>query len=240
MHPLRDKTILVTAASSRTGAAICRWLLGQGAEVVLVYRQNLAGAQAIRQEFPQSQSWALQADVTDEASVTALAAQVRALRPRLWGLINVVGDWHQAPILETPYADFRSVIQSNLDSVFLLSKACHPLLRGGGRIINFGWALGDRVIAAEAFAYQIAKLGVLSLSRSLAKQWGPEQISVNCISPGHLENSIVKESETAKEVIPQGRFGTYEDLFPLLELLLSEGSTYLTGSNFILSGGYNL
>lgn len=242
MPPLAGKTILVTAAASRTGAALSRWLLGQGAEVVLVYRRHLAGVQALQQEFPQAHSWALQADVTDEASVQALAAQVQALRPQIWGLINVVGDWHSAPVLQTSHADFRAVMQSNLDSVFLMSQAFYPLLKagGGGRIVNFGWAFGDRVAAAEAFAYHIAKLGVLSLTRSLAKAWGADQISVNCISPGHLENSIVKESETASEVIPQGRFGRYEDLFPLLEMLLSENSTYLTGSNFIVSGGYNL
>ncbi len=240
MLDLAGKSVLITAAATRTGAGLARYLLGCGAEVFLGYRKNRSGIDEILAEFPQARP--AQGDVTDPAQVERMRAQVERERGRLFALINVVGDWHQAPILETSYEEFRSVIANNLDSVFLLSKAFYPLLKaqGNARIINFAYAYGERVASAEAFAYHIAKLGLISLTKSLAKQWGQDQISANVISPGHLFNTIVTEAGDPCDSIPQGRLGTYEDLYCLLDLLLRDESAYLTGSNLIVSGGYNL
>ena len=242
MLNLKEKKILITAAATRTGGALARYLLACGAEVFLGYHKNQKGVEEILKEFPQARCWPIQGDVTNPEAVEKMKAMVLKETDQLYALINVVGDWHQAPILETPYADFQAVIRNNLDSVFLLSKAFHPLLKKAGtaRIINFAYAHGDKVASAEAFAYHIAKLGLLSLTKSMAKQWGKDQISVNAISPGHLFNTIVTEEGDPVEHIPQGRLGTYEDLFCLFDLLLKEESTYLTGSNLVTSGGYNL
>lgn len=242
MIDLQGKSILITAAATRTGAAMARYLVSKGADVYMVYRNNRQGIDEIMGEFPQANCFALQADVTDPAQVAALKQQIQEQTGKLYGLINVVGDYHEAAILDTDYADFRGVITNNLDSVFLMCKSFHSLLKaqGGSRIINFSYAYGDRVGAAKPFAYHIAKMGVISLTKSMARQWGQDGISANVISPGHLFNSIVMESDDPKEMIPQGRFGQYEDIFYLLDMILRGDSEYLTGSNLISSGGYNI
>ena len=239
---LKNKPILLTAAGTRTGASIARYLLSQGAELYLSYYSNKQGIEESLREFPNAKAWGMQADLTDPDSVTNLVAQVKEKTDQLYGLINVVGDYHEAKVLDTSYDEFKKVITNNLDSVFLTCKAFHPLLKAAGnaRIINFSYAWAEKAGAAKPFAYHISKMGVLSLSKTMAREWGSDKISVNIISPGTLENSIVKESENAADYIPQGRFGRYQDLHPTLKLILDPESLYLSGTNFILSGGYNL
>ncbi|MDT8447914.1 MAG: SDR family oxidoreductase [bacterium] len=234
--------ILMTASATRTGGAIARYLLSRGAQVYLNYHSNHQGAEELVSEFGPQMARPIQADVTDPASVKALYKKIGQETDRLDGLINVVGDYHEAPILETSFEDYKQVFSNNMDSVFLMCQGAYPLLRKSKRprVVNFAYAKGERVTSAKAWAYHIAKMGVISFSRSLAAQWGPEQISVNVISPGTLFNSIVMESEDPAEYIPQGRFGLYADLFPIFDLIFREDSTYQTGNNFIVSGGYNV
>jgi len=242
MIDLKGKSILITAAATRTGAAMTRYLITKGADIFMVYRNNREGIDEIMNQFPQAKCFALQADVTDPEQVERMKNQIMEQTGQLYSLINVVGDYHEAPILDTDYEDFRGVISNNLDSVFLMCKHFHPLLKaqGNSRIINFAYAYGDRVAAAKPFAYHIAKMGVISLTKSMARQWGGDGISANVISPGHLFNSIVMESDNPEDMIPQGRFGSYEDIFYLLDMILREDSQYMTGSNLVSSGGYNL
>lgn len=236
------KTILVTAAATRTGGAIARYLLSHGAIVYLLYHTNAQGAQEAVNEFGAQSARPIQGDVTDPKSVDAVYGQIAEQSEHLDGLVNVVGDWHEAPVMETTYEAYQKVLKNNLDSVLLMCQGAHPLLRKApaARVVNFSYAKGERVVSANAWAYHIAKMGVISLSRSLAVQWGPEQISVNVISPGTLFNSIVMESENPADYIPQGRFGEYADLWPVFDLIFRADSTYQTGNNFIVSGGYNV
>ena len=239
---LQNRTLLVTAAATRTGGAIARHCLELGARVYLNYLTNQAGAQELVRDFGPERAIPLQGDVTNPESVERLYREITGAGFGLDGLINVVGDYHEAPVMETSLEDYHKVLRNNLDSVFLMCKGAFPLLKASPapRVVNFAYAKGDRVTSAKAWAYHIAKMGVLSLSRTLAKEWGPHKISVNVISPGTLFNSIVMESPSPEAYIPQGRFGEYADLWPVLEMLLGEGSEYLSGSNLVVSGGYNV
>lgn len=239
---LQNRTLLVTAAATRTGGAIARHCLELGARVFLNYLTNQEGALKLVEEFGPQRAIALQGDVTDLESVQRIYREIAQAGFGLDGLINVVGDYHEAPVMETSLEDYHKVLRNNLDSVFLMCKGAFPLLKESPapRVVNFAYAKGDRVTSAKAWAYHIAKMGVISLSRTLAKEWGPDKISVNVISPGTLFNSIVMESPAPEAYIPQGRFGEYADLWPVLEMVLAQGSEYLTGSNLVLSGGYNV
>ena len=241
-NPYEGRTILQSASATRTGGAIARYFLANGARVYLNYYTNDQGALALAKEFGKERAIPLQGDVTDPESVAQLFAQIKARKTGLDGLVNVVGDYHEQPILETSYEDYKKNLTNNLDSVFLMCKAAHPFLKGSAspRIVNFGYAMGDRVTSAKAWAYHVAKMGVISLTKSMAKQWGPDGISVNVISPGTLANSIVMESESPEDYIPQGRFGEYSDLWPVFDLIFRADSTYQTGNNFVISGGYAL
>ena len=237
-----NKWILLTASATRTGGAIARYLLSKGARLYLNYYSNDQGAQALVEEFGADRAVLAQGDVTDPRSVTALFDMVKERGTGLDGLINVVGDYHEEKILDTQYETYQKLLRNNLDSVFLMCQAAQPLLKEAKapRIVNFGFAQGDRVTSARAWAYHIAKMGVISLTKSIAKEWAADGISANVISPGTLANSIVMESDDPKDYIPQGRFGEYADLWPVFDLIFREDSTYQTGNNFVISGGYNI
>jgi len=110
----------------------------------------------------------------------------------------------------------------------------------GGRIVNLGYSNADKLVVSRCAPYHIAKTGVIILSKTLAAEWASDRITVNTISPGTLFNSVTKESQNPKDYIPAGRFGEYRDIWPILDLLFRSDSDYLTGNNFILSGGYNI
>lgn len=237
-----NRTLLITAGATRTGAAIARYCLSQGARVFLNFHTNFKGANQVASEFPKDRVVLLQGDVTNPETVEQMFAEIKGFGFGLDGVINVVGDYHQEPVMGTSLDRFHHVLHNNLDSAFLLAQGAYPFLREAksARFINFGYAKGDRVTSAQCWAYHIAKMGVISLSKTLAKEWGPDQIAVHTISPGTLFNSIVTESENPEDYIPQGRFGEYADLWPVLDLIFDPRSTYQTGNNFILSGGYNV
>lgn len=240
--PFEQRSLLITAGATRTGAAIAQYCLSQGARVFLNFHSNVEGATQIAGEFPPGQVTLLQGDVTDPEKVKQLFEQISHSGQGLDGVINVVGDYHEEPVMQTSLDSFHHVLHNNLDSAFLLAKNAYPLLKTAAspRFVNFAYAKGDHVTSARAWAYHIAKMGVISLSKTLAKEWGPDQIAVHSISPGTLFNSIVTESDDPKDYIPQGRFGQYADLWPVLDLIFDPRSTYQTGNNFILSGGYNV
>jgi NAD(P)-dependent dehydrogenase (short-subunit alcohol dehydrogenase family) len=237
----QQKIILVTGAASRSGYAIAEYLLKQGAELILTYHQNRDGVDKLRNLFPHSSILVEFLDLNSHTSILQLLDKVSKKFSSLDGLINTVGGYFEASVLKTSYEQWSEIFKNNLDSVFLMCRSFYPLLAqsASARIINFAYSNADRVVASRSPAYHIAKMGVISLSKSLAREWGGSSITVNVISPGTLQNSIVKDNETAG-YIPVGRFGEYSDLWPLLDLIFREDSTYLTGNNFILSGGYNL
>lgn len=235
------KHILVTAASSRTGKAMAEYLVQQGAWIHCVYHTSKAAAEALVEKYGERVQ-IYPCDVTDPSSVESLFERVRKKTPRLDGLMNVVGDYHEGRVENTAFDQWTEMMRSNLDSVFLMCQKFYPLLKQSsyGRVINFGFSNASKITATRCPAYHIAKTGVLILSKTLAKEWGPDRISVNVISPGTLSNSIIKQSENPADYIPQGRYGEYEDLYPILDLIFREDSGYLSGNNFKVSGAYNL
>jgi len=104
-------------------------------------------------------------------------------------------------------------------------------------VINIGDSGADRVIArVQATPYHIAKLGVHVLTRSYAKLYAPDRITVNQISPGFLENSVGEPGSP----VPAGRLGNFADILGALDYLLSPAADYVTGTNIVISGGWNL
>ncbi|MCP4754340.1 MAG: SDR family oxidoreductase [Proteobacteria bacterium] len=238
----KNKTILVTGAASRTGNAIARYLLTKNARVFLNYRSDLEGVERIVRDFSGKLALPVRGDVSHEPDVVRLVEHVGSAAPALDGLINVVGEYFEAPVMQTPFSKWKEMIDNNLNSTFLMCRYFHPLLQrsDNGRVVNFAYSNADRIVASRVLPYHIAKMGVISLSKTLAKEWGKDGISINVISPGTLFNSITKASKDPEDYIPQQRFGQYEDLWPILDMIFRPDSTYLTGNNFVLSGGYNL
>jgi len=239
------RVALVTGAARRLGAAIARHLGEAGYATVVHYRDSRDAAAQVAEAIRAagSEAWAMAADLTVEAEVAALFEQVASAAGRLDVVVNNVGTYQVKPVAELTPADWRYVVDGNLTATF---HSCHfalPLLRAtapGGRIVNLGYASCGRIVARPRAAhYQVAKTGVLLYTQALAKALAPEGITVNCLSPGHLENSVDLPDDL-DAAIPAGRPATEVDVLAALDYLLSEGAGYVTGQNLEVAGGFNL
>ena len=168
---------------------------------------------------------------------------------REWGRIDAVvngaGPYHRAKLLDETVEGWRSMFTNNLDPVFYTAKYATPgmIERKWGRILSFSMASADRVAANTAVtAHFIAKTGVLSLSRALAKELAPHGITVNCISPGFIDSKSApaEELDKMKKRIPAGYVGSLDDAVSAARYLLSDDARYVTGGNIHLSGGWGL
>jgi 3-oxoacyl-[acyl-carrier protein] reductase len=211
--------------------------------VVINYRSSRAQAEALAERIRKSggEAMSLRADVTLPRDVCRMFDKVKHTFGRLDVLINNVGDYLEKPLARVSTEEWEAIIRSNLTSVFLCTKEALPLMRKrkGGRIVMIGYAPAGKLVASTKCAvYHLAKTGTLILTKSMAVEEAPHGITVNMISPGTLFNSVKKPSMTAADYIPAGRFCRYDDLLGMLDYLLSERASYVSGGHFVVSGGY--
>lgn len=235
---LAGKFVVVTGAGRGIGRRIAERMAQEGARVLAV-DQN-AGALATLSGMQTHV-----ADLTDEAAVAALAAQVAQEGP-VHALVNaaalVVFGW----IDELSYADWQRTLRAEVDSVFLVTRALWPMLRmQGGSVINFSSASAHVALSGlPAVAHTAGKGAVLAMTRQLAMEGGPHGIRANTIAPGftvteetaqHLGNPAMMESVRAKLMID--RLGTTDDIAHLAIYLASDESGFVTGADFRIDGG---
>jgi len=188
---------------------------------------------------------AVRVDVSEPAEVERFVAEVEADLGRIDAVVNCAGPYHRAKLLEETPEGWRSMFANNLDPVFFTAKLATAgmIERGWGRILSFSMAPADRVQAnTTVTAHFIAKMGVLALSRALAKELAPHGVTVNCISPGFVDSKSAPEAELAKMTkrIPAKHVGTVDDCVAAARYFLSDEASYVTGSNLVVSGGWGL
>jgi len=240
---MTGRVALVTGGARKFGASVCRHLADRGYRVVINYRTSRVQAQSLvkRIRGRGGQAIACHADVTRQRDVRKMIDRVDRAFGRLDVLINNVGDYLERPLARVSMEQWEAIIRSNLTSVFLCSKEALPLIRerGGGRIVVIGYAPAGKLAAIPRCAvYHLAKTGALILAKSMAVEEARHGITVNMISPGTIFSSVKKPSKTASDYIPAGRFCRYDDLLGMLDYLLSEEASYVTGGHFVVSGGY--
>jgi 3-oxoacyl-[acyl-carrier protein] reductase len=152
-------------------------------------------------------------------------------------LINNVGNYIAKDIDEMSIEEWHEMMNSNLNSAFYMCKYALPYLRQSqGSIINIGFASLEKFSpAVRVIAYQVAKTGLLTLTKGLAKAEAPKGVLINMISPGHLENTIVNN---AMNEIPLGRLGRLEEINHTINYLLN--NKYITGQNIEVAGAWGL
>jgi 3-oxoacyl-[acyl-carrier protein] reductase len=160
-------------------------------------------------------------------------------------VINCAGPYHRAKLLEESAEGWRSMFTNNLDPVFFTARYAAPrmIAQGSGRIVSFAMASADRVQAnTTVTAHFIAKLGVLTLSRALARELAPHGVTVNCVSPGFIDSKSAPDEElqSMSKKIPAGKVGAVEDCVGAVRYLLSDEAAYVTGTNVVVSGGWGL
>lgn len=248
-HPdLTDRTCLVTGASKGIGAAAARHLAASGARVVLGARDFAActaGAEQIRATG--GTALAVRLDVSDDASVEAA---VRAAEDRFGSLdlaFNNAGtQGPSAPLHEQDPAEVARILDVNLLGVFrCLRHEVPAMLRAGGGVLLNTASVGGTVAAPGIGPYCASKHAVIGLSRSAAADYARQGIRVNVLAPGSVRTDILTgwlddpaALEQMAEVTPQGRIAEPVELALMVCWLLSDASSFMTGSVVTADGGY--
>jgi 3-oxoacyl-[acyl-carrier protein] reductase len=231
---------LVTGSAKGIGKAILLKLAQHGYDVAVHYRSSQAEAQLVAHEASSHgvKTTLLQADVTNANEAQTLVQRAHDAFGRLDVLVNNVGNYHKGPLHELSIENWHEMLDSNLNAVFYTCQAAVPLMQeNGGRIINIGFAGIENLTARpRSVAYVIAKTGVLLYSKALAKSEAANNITVNVVSPGVIENSVSQPVED----IPVQRVGTFDELVSAVMYFLSPEARYVTGTNIQVAGGWNL
>lgn len=245
------KKILVTGGSGDIGEAICRDLASSGAHVVLQYHQAQKRAQAIAKEI---KGHALQADLASEVEIKKMIQQASKHLGGLEALINVAGfpinkktrSYWDLPFEKISRKMFEDVLAIDALGTISCIQAVLPIFKKQkfGKIINFASSsalLGHN----QGYPFNVAKAGLINLTKSLAPELGPYGITINAIAPCSIRTRWLdhypKNVETQlKKKIPLGRLGTPEDVAQLVSFLISTGGDWLTGQIYLMDGGETL
>ena len=241
---LRDKVAVVTGGASGIGRAISLAFAREGARVAVVDIDERKGQDAAAEISAQGEAVCVRTDVTDSASVNQMASEVDRHFGRIDILVNNVGVRITKPFLEHTDADWNIMIATNLTGPFFCARAVAPFMirGGGGRIINTA-SIASFVGRPNRVAYVSAKSGLLGMTRALAIDLGGTGVTVNAIAPGSI-NSPMNASQAAdadhdwgKET-PVGRWGTPEDVANAALFLALDESSYITGAELKVDGGW--
>jgi 2-hydroxycyclohexanecarboxyl-CoA dehydrogenase len=239
MTGLAGRRALVTGAGGGIGAAICRRLAADGAEVIAT-DLDLEGARRVAQEVGGE---ARQLDVTDSYAAAALAQELGPVHL----LVSNAGWDRVMPFLETTPEHWEKAVRINLMGHIAVAHAFLPGMveRGGGRVVNIASDAG-KVGSSGETVYAAAKGGVIAFTKSLAREVARHGVLVNCVCPGPIETPFLdafedergqRILEVMKRTIPLRRLGSPEDVAGCVAYLVSEDAGYVTGQAISVDGG---
>ena len=243
---LEGKVALVTGASRGIGRAIAEELAARGANVVVNYHSSAEAAEEVVRTIEEKggAAVAVQADVSDFAAAQGLVKSTIDAFGQIDILVNNAGTTHDTLLLMMKEEQWDRVIDTNLKSVFNCCKAAaRPMVRRkqGGRIINISSVSGIVGQAGQA-NYAASKAGIIGFTKSLAKEVGSRNITVNAVAPGFvltdltagLPDELVQQS---LEYIPLRRWGELPEIANVVAFLASDQASYITGQVISVDGG---
>ena len=243
---LKDKVALITggAGINGLGFATARQMAAQGARVVIM---DLAGAEPVAAAARLGEGHlGLVGDVTDKAACDAAAAQVLAKFGRIDILINNAGITQPVKTLAITGADYDRILDVSLRGTLYMSQAVLPAMREqqAGSIVCISSVSAQR--GGGIFGgphYSAAKAGVLGLAKAMAREFGPEGVRINCVTPGLIETDITQgklspdQKKDIAQTIPLNRLGKADDVAGVCVFLASDLSAYCTGITLDVNGG---
>lgn len=241
---LQDRVAVVTGGGRSLGLEISRTLCNAGADVVVAEVNAEAGTEAAEELG----GTFVRTDVTDPASVREMVAAVLESHGRIDVLVNNAGIAQNVPSEEATDEDWRKVMSVNLDGVFWCCREVGKAMleRGSGSIVNIASMSGmvSNYPQPQA-AYNAAKAGVITLTKSLAGEWAQRGVRVNAVSPGYIRTNMtaggMDNQEWYKvwlEMTPMGRVADPTEIAPAALFLASDASSFTTGTNLVVDGGY--
>ena len=236
----------VTGGARGIGLACGRWFLDHGYQVALVDIDAATLAKTDADFADPQRVLAVHADVSKPDQVDAAVARVVERFGRIDALVNNAGVAVFKRIGETTWADWRYVMDTNLDGAFLCTQACAAVMlrTGGGAVVNIASISGLRASTMRV-AYGTSKGAIIHLTKQQAIELGNAGIRVNCIAPGPVDTEMSKLVHTVAirsdyyDTIPLNRYGTTEEIASAVGFLCSPAASYVNGQTLAVDGGFD-
>lgn len=252
---LTDRVSIITGAASGIGKELAKGLAEAGSHIVIA-DINMEGAKQVAEQIRQLgvRTLAVQVDITNEQQIQDMIQAVMDAFGRIDVLINNAGIGARIEIEQMEYKDWQRMMDVNMNSVFLMSKAVGQVMieQRQGSIINIS-SISGLVVNVPQYqaAYNASKAGVIMITRSMALEWARYNIRINTIAPGYMKTEMTAKDfdENADhnpmvkkwmELTPMNRPGTPDELQGIALYLASDASSYATGGVFVIDGGYTL
>jgi NAD(P)-dependent dehydrogenase (short-subunit alcohol dehydrogenase family) len=238
---MTEKVALITGAARGIGLATARNLIAQGWRIAMIDRDEETLLEAAR---PLNAASPFVCDVSRPDEVTEMMAAVMAGFGRVDAVVNNAGVADFGPIEQTDFARWRTVMETNLDGLFLVSQAAIPALRATkGSLVNIASISGLRASTLRV-AYGTSKAAVIHLTKQQAAELGEYGIRANCVCPGPVRTKLAMAVHTQDiidayhDAIPLNRYGTEDELAEVIGFLCSDKASYLTGQVIAADGGF--
>src|SRR5581483_30838 len=247
---LGGRVAIVTGGNGGIGLGMARGLGGAGAALAIVGRNAAKSEQAVADLASCGiKAIAVTADVTDRDAVDAMVGRVTRELGRVDILVNNAGINIRKPPDLLEHDEWARVIDTNLTSAFLCSKAVHPAMKssGGGKIINIG-SMMSIFGASFAPAYAASKGGIVQLTKATAVAWATDNIQVNAVLPGWIDTELTQNArqqvkglhESVLSRTPAARWGVADDFAGVAAFLASSASAFVTGTAIPVDGGFSV
>jgi 2-dehydro-3-deoxy-D-gluconate 5-dehydrogenase len=247
---LKGKVAIVTGGNGGIGLGMARGLADAGADVAVVGRNEEKSKAAVAELATRGvRAIAVATDVTDKDAVGRMVERVKGELGRVDILVNNAGINIRKPPQVLELEEWSSVIDTNLTSAFLCSKAVHPLMKaaGGGKVINIG-SMMSIFGASFAPAYAASKGGIVQFTRACACAWAADNIQANAILPGWIDTDLTKRArvevgglhERVLARTPAARWGAIDDFAGIAVFLASSASDFVTGTAIPVDGGFSV
>ena len=240
------RVAVVTGAARGIGLAIAEWFIRDNYRVALLDIDAATLDSGACKITRPDQVLTIHCDVSDPAQVANAAAQVMARFGRVDALVNNAGVAVFKPALETSFEEWRTVMATNLDGAFICTQTFGALMvkAGGGAIVNIASISGLRASTLR-LAFGTSKAALIHMSKQYAVELGNAGVRVNVVAPGPVETEMAKLVHTPAiradyhDAIPQGRYGTLEEIANAVGFLCSDSASFINGQVIAVDGGFD-